>query len=170
MGLDEKKKSEIFNLMKKENQESSKSTLNEAGALVKELHSTAVVERVRTDEEYQKKFFSAAAKTIDNELYSLEQESIKRKQVTTYDSNSESCENYGINQDVELWKIKLMKVGSGFWFVIYWLFASLTIAPLNVFFKGIRPFVKNNFVVFLLAVLAYLIIVVGIPIAIAMAG
>ena len=59
-----------------------------------------------------------------------------------------------------------MKIGAGAWFIIYWLFSTLTIAPINIFFKGIKAFIKNNFIVFVFAVMCYLIIVVGIPLLI----
>ena len=54
----------------------------------------------------------------------------------------------------------------GCWFIIYWLFATLTIAPINIFFKGIKAFIKNNYIVFIFALICYLVIVVGIPLLI----
>ena len=113
MGLDKEKRDNIFEMIKNETEEESKnkeSPSETAGGLVKQIHKQAVVEKVKTSKEYQEKFFTAAGKSIDNELASLNQETIKRRQTTTYDANAESCENYGIIQDVELWKIKLMKV------------------------------------------------------------
>lgn len=105
---------------------------------------------------------------MDNELYSIHQENISRRQKTTYDANKEACNLYGIDDRVPLWQIKLMRFGASIWFLIYWIFASLTIAPINLFVRGIRSFIKNSFVVFLIAILCYLIIVIGIPLIISL--
>jgi len=141
---------------------------SEVKRLVQALHSQAIVSSVENSEEFQSKFIHQAKKSIDNELESLDQENIKRRQQTTYDSNAEACRNYGINADVPLWQIRLMRFGSGMWFVVYWIFATVTIAPISIFFKGIQSFIKSSWLVFIFALLSYLVIVVGIPLLIAL--
>lgn len=145
-------------------------TEKEVQRLVAALHSQAIVSSVENSEEFQAKFITQAKKSIDNELESLDQENIKRRQQTTYDANAEACKNYGINADVPLWQIRLMKFGSGVWFVVYWLFATFTIAPISIFFKGIQSFIKSSWLVFIFALLSYLLIVVGIPLLLALLG
>ena len=135
----------------------------ETNELVENLHKTAIMYQVKTNEDINKKFIDQAGKTIDNKLKSIEQENINELQKKTYDANAEACQNYGIDKSVPLWQIRFMKIGSGIWFVIYWIFASLTICPVNVFFKGIRSFIKINWIVIILAILCYLLLVVGIP-------
>lgn len=143
---------------------------SDAKGIVTQLHDSAVIKTVQSDEHIQKKFINQAHKTINSELSSIDQEIKTRQQSTTYNANEEACRNYGIDKHVPVWQIKLMKLGSGFWFVIYWLFASVTIAPLNVFFKGISAFVKNSYLVFIFALICYLAIVVGIPLIIKYLG
>lgn len=168
MPLDETKRGEIQKLIdsevfaKKPEKKEEKSTV----AMIKEIHDAAVMAQVQHDEETKNKFMEQAKNSVDNALETINQENIDRRQKTTYDANKEACNNYGVEQSVPLWQIKLMKIGSGVWFVIYWIFATLTICPINVFFKGIRSFVKTTWVVIVFAVLCYLIIVVGIPILI----
>jgi len=176
--MEEEKKHEIAEMMKqelgkkdppKEVQELPKEK-SEAQEIVGEIHKAAIVETVKSSQQVQKKVVEQAQKTIDNELESLEYENKTRKQRVAYDANKEACKNYGIDDSVPTWQVQLMKVGSGFWFVIYFLFATVTIAPVNIFFKGINAFIKNNYVVFVFAILAYLIIVVGIPLLITQLG
>ncbi len=172
--MEEDKKLEIKKMMnlelnKKKDPEESKikqPLKTEAQEIVEEIHKAAIVETVKNSEQVQKKVVDQAKKSIDNELESLEYENKSRKQRVAYDANKEACKNYGIDSSVPTWQVKLMKIGSGFWFVIYFIFASLTIAPVNIFFKGINAFIKNNYIVFVFALLAYLIIVIGIPVLI----
>lgn len=143
-------------------------SINATEKLIEDIHRNAIITEVSNNKNIQDKFIEQAKKTVDNELNTLDQETIIRRQKTTYDANKEACLMYGVNDHVPLWQIKLMRLGTGFWFILYWIFSTLTIVPLNVFFKGIKTFIRNNFIVFLLSVICYLIIVVGIPLLISL--
>lgn len=171
MPLDDEKKNEIQSILQREQKNEIQKVEpppadNESADLIREIHKEAIVQAVKSDDKFKDKFVQQAEKSIDNELESLNQENVKRRQKTTYDANEEACKNYGIDSDVPLWEIRFMKIGSGFWFIIYWIFASLTIAPVNIFFKGIKSFIKTGWLVLVFALIAYLLIVVGIPILI----
>ena len=168
--MDENERNEIQELVNKElfkfsNIEDEKHQ-PKSKELVNQIHDAAVLSAVKNDEVIQKKFTDQATKSIHTELGTIDKEIKTRNQIATYDANVEACKNYGIDKHVPTWQITLMKFGSGFWFIIYWLFASLTIAPLSIFFKGISAFVKTSWIVFVLAFIAYLIIVIGIPLLI----
>ena len=134
--------------------------------LIDEIHKSAIINEVKNNKDIQNQFIGQARKTVGNELYSINQENILKKQKTSYDANKEACRIYGIDEHVPSWQILLMKVGFSVWFIIYWVFASVTIAPINMFFKGIKSFIKNNYIVFIFSVICYLIIVVGLPLLI----
>lgn len=174
--MDEEKKLEIAKAMeglaktKKTDPPKQDPMKNDAQEIVGEIHKAAIVETVRGSEEVQKKVVEHAKRSIDNELEALDYENATRKQKVAYDANAEACRNYGIDNSVPTWQINLMKAGSGFWFVVYFIFASITIAPINVFFKGINAFIKNNIIVFIFAVIAYLLIVTGITLGILQIG
>ena len=173
--MDENKKNEIQTLIdaeifKKKEGQAVVEVQSDAKSIVTHLHDSAVIKTVESDVNIQKKFVDQAHKSINTELSSIDQEIKARHQVATYNANEEACRNYGIDKHVPTWQIRLMKIGSGFWFIIYWLFASVTIAPLNVFFKGINSFIKNSYVVFIFALICYLAIVVGIPLIIKFLG
>lgn len=172
VALDDEKKNEIQNILQREEKSIQKVEQqppkdDQSSELIREIHKEAIVQAVKSDDKFKDKFVQQAEKSIDNELESLNQENVKRRQKTTYDANAEACKNYGIDNDVPLWEIRFMKIGSGFWFIIYWVFASLTIAPVNIFFKGIKSFIKTGWLVLIFALIAYLLIVVGLPLLIA---
>lgn len=131
--------------------------------LIQNIHKSAIINEVNVNKKIQDKFIEQAQRTVDNELNTIEQENITRRQKTSYDANKEACKMYGVDEHVPLWQINLMKFGSSIWFIVYWLFATFTILPINIFFKGIKTFIKNSYIVFLFALLCYLLIVVGIP-------
>ena len=141
-------------------------SINSSEKLINDIHKNAIISEVNNNKDIQKEFIEQARKTVGNELYSINQENILKKQKVSYDVNKEACRVYGIDEQVPSWQIQLMKLGSGCWFIIYWLFATLTIAPINIFFKGIKAFIKNNYIVFIFALICYLVIVVGIPLLI----
>lgn len=174
--LDNKKREEIQALVDAENlfakvpeQKIEIVSDSQSKTIVGSFHDAALVGIVKEDEQIQKKFKDQAKKSINTELGTIDQEIKKRYQTATYNANEEACNNYGIDKDVPLWQIKLMKLGSGFWFIVYWLFASVTIAPLSIFFKGLSAFIKTSWLVFIFALLCYLAII-GIPILIAIFG
>ncbi len=131
--------------------------------LIDSIHKSAIVSEVKNNKEIQDKFIEQAKKTVTDELETLNQANQTKKQIITFKANKEACKLYGIDEHVPLWQIKLMKFGAGFWFIIYFIFASVTIAPVNMFFKGISSFIKNNILVFIFAILSYLLILIGIP-------
>lgn len=140
---------------------------NPTREIIDEIHTQAVIDQVKNDEGVQTQVLEHAKKSIQNEMDSMTQEEIKRKQDTTYNANEEACKNYGIDKSVPLWQIRLMKAGSAVWFVVYWVFASIVICPINVFMKGLKSFFKQTWLAILLAILIYLIIAVGIPMLVA---
>ncbi|MDR4968962.1 MAG: hypothetical protein RG740_05040 [Acholeplasmataceae bacterium] len=166
--MEESQRKAIFDLVNQKKQEITKQEPkdSETRSIIEDLHKAAILSEVQNNEEITTKFYEQARKTVDNELDSIHQENVSRRQKTTYDANKEACKNYGIDDTVPTWQVKMMRAGSAVWFVIYFIFATLTIAPLMVFFRGINTFIKNTYIVLLVAFLCYLLIVVGIPLII----
>lgn len=138
--------------------------VDEAGAIVNEMHKSAIIQTVKNDESIQEKIVENAKNTIDNKLQEIEQNNDTNLQKATYNANEEACKSYGINNKVPLWQIKLMKIGHSFWFVIYWVFATITICPLMVFFNGISAFVKKSWIAIVVAIIIYVLLFVILPI------
>jgi hypothetical protein len=137
-----------------------------AAIIVKELHDKAMLKKVMENPEIKERIFSVAENTIDNEIGIIGNTSKKRHQDSSYRLNQEACENYGVDESVPNWQQRMMVIGSSFWFVIYWIFASFSIAPVSVFNRGLKTFLKRNWITIPVAILCYLIIVVGVPLLI----
>lgn len=131
--------------------------------LLTKLQSQAMATVVQSDEETKKELLDTAKESVKNEFQAMKQTSIASKQKATYDANSEACRNYGIDKAVPLWQIKMMRVGSAFWFVLYFIIATFTVAPIMVFFKGIKSFIKQTWLAIIFAILIYLIFAVVLP-------
>ena len=178
MGLDEEKKKEIKEAMKKieipedvfkkkeEEEVAVNKEVSRTTKLVKDLHDAGLIEIVKNDEAVQEVILKQAHKSIENELIKIDSKGIKEAQDAVYDVNKEACENYGIDKSVPGWQVKMMRAGSAFWFVIYWLVASLTVVPIVVINKGLKVVIKKVWLTAALTGLFYLIFAVGIPLLI----
>jgi len=131
---------------------------------ISERHVDAIKCTIKNDEQTQKQFLTQAKKTIDNGLDTLDKKSMKERQDANFSVNAEACNAYGIEKSVPLWEIRLMRWGHNFWFVIYFIVASLSIAPVNIFFKGISYFIKKTWAALLIAILMYALVFIVLPI------
>ena len=143
---------------------------SESADIVDKLHDTAVVSLAKNDEETNKRILEQAKSSIDNKLSTIEQDNATALQKSTYNANSEACQSYGIDNEVPVWQIKLMKAGHAFWFVIYFIIASVTICPVKVFFKGINSFIKSTWLAVAVAIIVYLAVTVVLPVISAYMG
>lgn len=131
--------------------------------ILEEVHKAAIVAEVQNNDETKEKIMAQAQKTIDQSIQELDNKNNLKVQQAMYDANKEACRCYGIEDTVPTWEVRMMKVGHGVWFVIYFIFATLTFCPINVFVKGIKSFIKNAWLAVLVGVICYLVIVLGIP-------
>lgn len=138
--------------------------------IIDTLHKVAVVQEIQNNEETQQEIVQQAKKSIKNRLKEIDNDNNGKAQKSSYNANQEACKAYGIENNVPVWQVRLMRFGHSIWFIIYWLFATITICPINVFVKGLKAFIKNTWLVIILAVLCYLLITFGIPFLIARLG
>ena len=134
-----------------------------AGEMVNTVFEQGVVHVVSTNEGVQNQILDTAEKVVRNKAEAIANQTTKEAQISALEVNRDACENYGVSKDVSLWKVGLMKAGSAFWFVVYFIIASLTIAPITVFMKGLLGSVKKIWLAIIIAIVFYLFIVVGIP-------
>lgn len=140
----------------------SNSTLAEE--MVEQGVTSAIKATIVNDQEIQQDIMDHSNKFIKTKLFQKKVESEAEFNKSFSKANKDVCKNYGYDYETtEPWKVRFMKAGSAFWFVIYFIFASITICPINIFFKGISSFIKSSWLVLVLAILSYLLIVVGIP-------
>ena len=133
------------------------------GEMVTDIFKQGVVHVVANDQSVQEKILGTAKKAVEDKVDAISDQTTKEAQVSAYDANSDACENYGIMKDVPKWKINMMKAGSAFWFIVYFIFASLTVAPITIFVKGLVGVIKQVWLAAIVAIVFYLIIAIGIP-------
>ena len=126
--------------------------------LLEEVHKAALVAEVKNNDETKNKIMQQAQKTIDQNIQEIDNKNNLKVQQAVYDTNKEACRCYGIEDSVPTWEVKMMAIGHAIWFVIYFIFASLTFCPINVFVKGIKSFVKNAWLAILFGVVCYLVL------------
>lgn len=138
--------------------------VNKTKEIINKVHEQATIDIVKNDKEVQQQILDKAKRSIDTELDTLDQVEKERNQKATYNANKEACEIFGIDKDVATWKVKLMRFGDNVWFIVYYIVAFITIAPINRFAKGIKAFIKHSWLAILVAVLIWALIFVGVPI------
>lgn len=134
--------------------------------VVQALQNKEVVSMANTDEQVREKIKENAKEIISTHTDTIAKDTKRVNQEANFKVNQFACEIYGVDESCPIWQQKLMKMGSSFWFLIYWIIASVTIVPIHIFIKMLGKIVKKNFVSWLLAVLFYMIVVgliVGTP-------
>lgn len=144
--------------VKQENAVTNFKTLSETDTskVVQAVTNQTTLTLVEQDEEVAKKVEDTAKKIIDSHI-------AEQNNRAQFDVNKNACEIYGVEKSVPAWQQNMMKLGAGFWFVVYFIIATVTIAPISTFtFKLVNVF-KKTWIAIVVAVLAYLFIVFGIP-------
>lgn len=140
-----------------------------AADVVQALQNREIMAVANTDEQVKDKLNANAKDIIQTHTQTIAQDTKRENQEANYRVNRFACKIYGVDESCPLWQQRLMKIGAAFWFIIYWLFASLTIVPINTFLQMVGNIIKNNFCKWLLSILFYailLFIAVGVPILI----
>lgn len=150
---------EVFNTLKAENPHE----------VINALQNQKILDTAKNDEEVGKRLEENAKKVINIQLDTLQKQTEKDNQQASFSVNEMACGLYGVNEDCKKWQQRLMTLGTAFWFIIYWIIASVSIVPIHFFIKMIGGIIKKNWVTCLIAIIFYVIIlllVVGTPILI----
>lgn len=140
-----------------------------ASEVVQALQNREIMTVATDDNQVKDKLTANAKGIIETQTNTIAQDTKRKNQHANYLVNKFACDIYGVDGNCSIWQQRLMKIGAAFWFIIYWLFASLTIVPINMFLQMVGNIIKNNFCKWLLAVLFYIIILfitVGTPLLI----
>ncbi len=137
--------------------------------VVQALQNREVLSVANTDNEVQDKLNANAKGIIETATDTIAKDTKLKNQHANFKVNEFACKIYGVNESCPVWQQRLMKIGAAFWFIIYWLFASITIVPVNTFLQMVGNIIRNNFCKWFLSLLFYailLFIVIGTPILI----
>ena len=134
--------------------------------MVNVLKSQTVATLMTQDQEVIDKVTQNSKDEINDALETSNTESKTQKAEAKFLSNEEACKIYGVDKTVPLWQQRLMVFGSSIWFVIYFIVATFTIAPISTFAIKLNVIFKKIWISILLAIILYLFFAVGLPLII----
>lgn len=134
--------------------------------IVEKLYQQGMLATVKDNPDVQEKMLTKARESIELEVEKIISRGKKEAQDAAYDQSKDACKHYGIDDSVERWKIKLMVIGAGFWFIIWFIVSSITFTPISVFAEKINNFLKHYWLSLLIAIIVFGFIYIGIPLLI----
>lgn len=134
------------------------------GEMVTALKNKEILNLFETDNDVKKEITESAKQDINDNIDINKQDTKNKKAKKKFEGNKEACKIYGVEDTVPLWQQALMSVGSAFWFVIYFIVATITIAPISTFTMKLNTIFKNMWVSIVLAVVIYVAVVLTLPI------
>ena len=111
------------------------------------------------DEDFQTKVKDQARQALGTEINTQQNILDREEQESFYDANKEACDAFGIDKGVPTWQIKMMRVGHAVWFIVYYVVAFLTVAPITIFTKMFSHFIKRNWIALIIAVVIWALII-----------
>ena len=151
--VERSKELEAFNALKTAN----------AGDMVQALQNKEIMDVIATDAETKEELNKNAKNIVKTQTDTIKTKVDSDNQKAKFDSNKDACEVYGVSESCPLWQQRLMKLGASFWFFIYFIIATVTIAPIGIFSRKLSNIFKKGWIAILVGVLFYLFITVGIP-------
>lgn len=135
-----------------------------AGELVEEAFNQAVVHRVKTDEEVQNTLLQSADKVIQNKTNAIKERADQEDKEAYFNNKKNACECFGYNEaTTEKWAVKVMNYWHNVMTAIWLFIGFFTFAPITFVAKKVEVIFKKSWVAVVVAIVLYLIIVVGIP-------
>lgn len=120
------------------------------------LKNREVINLFENDEEVKNKITESAKQHIKDNIDINKQDTKNKKAKKRFEGNKEACKIYGVADTVPLWQQALMTAGSAIWFVIYFIFATLTIAPISTFALKLDTIFKKMWVSIIISVIIYI--------------
>lgn len=140
------------------------------GEMVTALKNKEILNLFETDNDVKKEITESAKQDINDNIDINNQDNKNKKAKKKFEGNKEACKIYGVEDTVPLWQQMLMSIGSAFWFVIYFIVATLTIAPISTFTMKLNTIFKKLWVSIVLAVVIYVAVVLTLPILMSILG
>lgn len=132
--------------------------------LVEEAFNQAVIHKVTTDESLQEELLGSADKVIKNKTNAIKERADQEDKEAYFNNKKGACECFGYNEKTtEKWAVKVMNSWHNVMTAI-WLFVGFfTFAPITFVAKKITVIFKKSWIAVIIAIIIYLLVVVGIP-------
>ena len=134
--------------------------------VIQAMQNKEVVDIVDTDEDIHNQLKKNAKEMVTTHTDTMSTKIKKENQQAKFDANKSACDVYGVSNSCPLWQQNLMVIGSNIWFIVYFIIATLIIAPISVFTIKLSNIFKHGWVALLVGILTYLFIAVGMPLLI----
>lgn len=132
--------------------------------LVEDAFNQAVIHRVATDESVQKDLLDSAEKVVKNKTNAIKERADLEDKTAHFNNKKGACECFGYNEaTTEKWAVNVMNAWHNVMTAIWLFIGFFTFAPVTFVAKKITVIFKKTWVAIVLAILIYLIVVVGIP-------
>lgn len=131
--------------------------------VVRAMQNKKTMEIAEKDEKVKAEMEEKSKQAIDNAMKVVANEGAAKVNESHFKLHKSASQMYGFKEERPLWQQKMMVVGAAVWFVIYFIVASFTVCPLEVFFDVFKNIFKKGWLSMLMAIIVYLVIVVGIP-------
>lgn len=135
----------------------------EVSDVVKAFQNHKTMQLIQENEEIKSSVEESSRDVIKSTIEVVKNENKEKVTESHHNLNKTACDMYGFKTARPMWQQKLMVWGASFWFVIYFIIASITVCPLRVFFDVFKNIFKHAWLAGLVAGLIYLAITVGIP-------
>ena len=132
--------------------------------LVETAFNQAVIHRVTTDENVQKELLDSADKVVKNKTNAIKARAEQEDKETHFNNKKGACECFGYNETTtEKWAVNVMNAWHNVMTAIWLFLGFFTFAPITFVAKKITVIFKKSWIAITLAIILYLLIVVGIP-------
>lgn len=134
-----------------------------SAAIVAELLDKGILASVLNNKDIQDNILSQADDALKKNLNILNKKLAKKNQDAEFDFAKEACENFGVPDSVPVWQIRMMKIGSNIWFLVYYFTVGFFIvAPISVFSRSLKTFLKKNWLTIAISIVVYVALATGI--------
>lgn len=131
--------------------------------VVRAVQNKQALELAEQDDTVKNQIAESAKQSIDNSMEVVANENASQLNKSYFERYQTASKMYGFKEERPKWQQKMMVVGSSIWFVIYFVLASVTVCPLSVFFDVFKNIFKKGWLSFIISIIAYLFLTIGLP-------
>lgn len=135
-----------------------------ATELIETAFNQAVIHTVSTKQEVQSELLDSAEKVIKNKTNAIKERADQEEKEAHFNNKKGACECFGYNEaTTEKWAVNMMNLWHNIATAIWIVIGFFTFAPITFVAKKIVVIFKKSWIAITLAIILYLLIVVGIP-------
>lgn len=151
---------ELFAMIEREKNEIKKEEQRSSSDLVKSGIDTAVVHKIRNDEDVQSRLLKTADTIIDTKISKEQNDAEKEEKISVFQNNKDACDLYGINEEtVPKWVVGIASKVQNFWYAIWLIVGFFTTAPIVFLSKKIKVIFKRTWISVIFALVIYLAVI-----------